>query len=82
MYVRWHPAVAFAVDALTESVREGGFLVDPEDYPAFVEQIHRFFALSPAERADLGRQCRAYVQREYSQEKIAAQYMDLFTGRA
>ena len=76
------PAVAFAVDALTESVREGGFLVDPEDYPAFVEQIHRFFALSPTERADLSRQCRAYVQREYAQKKIASQYMDLFTGKA
>ena len=75
------PAVAFAVDALTESVREGGFLVDPEDYPAFVEQIHRFFALSPAERADLGRQCRAYVRREYSEKKIAGQYMDLFIGK-
>lgn len=75
------PAVAFAVDALTESVREGGFLVDPEDYPTFVAQIHHFFALSPAERADLGRQCRAYVRREYAEKKIAAQYMDLFTGR-
>ena len=75
------PAVAFAVDALTESVREGGFLVDPEDYPAFVAQIHRFLALDPAERADIGRQCRAYVRREYAQERIAAQYMDLFTGR-
>ena len=76
------PAVAFAVDALTESVREGGFLVDPENYPAFVAQIHRFFALSPAERTDLGRQCRAYVQREYAQKKIAAQYMKLFIGNA
>ncbi len=75
------PAVAFAVDALTESVREGGFLVDPEDYPAFVAQIHRFFALSPTERADLGHQCRAYVQREYAQKKIAAQYMELFIGK-
>ena len=75
------PAVAFAVDALTESVREGGFLVDPEDYPAFVAQIHRFLALGPAERADLARQCRAYVRREYSRERIAAQYMGLFIGR-
>ena len=75
------PAVAFAVDALTESVREGGFLVDPEDYPAFVAQIHGFFALGPAERAALGRQCRAYVQREYSRERIAGQYMDLFSGK-
>jgi len=76
------PAVAFAVDALTESVREGGFLVAPDDYPAFVEQIHRFFALSPTARTALSRQCRTYVQREYSPQRIAAQYMDLFTGRA
>ncbi len=76
------PAVAFAVDALTESVREGGFLVEPEDYPAFVAQIHRFFALSPAARSALGRQCRAYVQREYAPQKIAAQYLDLFIGKA
>ena len=72
------PAVAFAVDALTESVREGGFLVDPENYPAFVAQIHRFFALSPAERIDLSRQCRAYVRREYSQEKIARPIHETF----
>lgn len=76
------PAVAFAVDALPESVREGGFLVAPADYPAFVEQIQRFLALNPAERTALGRQCRAYVQREYAPQKIAAQYLDLFTERA
>ena len=75
------PVVAFAVDALTESIREGGYLIEPEDYPAFVEQIHRFLALSPEQRADEGRRCRAYVEREYSWDTTTAQYIDLFTGR-
>ena len=75
------PVVAFAVDALTESVREGGYLIDPENYPAFAAQIHRFLALSPEQRAEEGRRCRAYVEREYTWDQTAAQYMDLFTGR-
>ena len=75
------PVVAFAVDALVESVREGGYLIAPDDYPAFVDQIHHFLALSPEERAEEGRRCRAYVEREYTWDKTAAQYMDLFTGR-
>lgn len=80
MYART-PVVAFAVDALPESIREGGYLVDPEDYPAFVEQIHLFLALSPADRTEEGRRCRAYVEREYTWDHTAEQYMDLFTGR-
>ena len=46
------PVVAFAVDALTESVREGGYLIEPNDYRAFVDQIHRFLILDPAERTE------------------------------
>ena len=75
------PVVAFAVDALTESVREGGYLIEPNDYRAFVDQIHRFLILDPAERIEEGRRCRAYVEREYSWNHTAERYMDLFTGR-
>ena len=75
------PVVAFAVDALVESVREGGYLIAPDDYPAFVDQIHRFLDLSPEERAEEGRRGRTYVEREYTWDNTAAQYMELFTGR-
>ena len=75
------PVVAFAVDALPESVREGGYLIEPGNYPAFVAQIHRFFEDDAATREAEGRRCRAYVEREYTWNKTASQYMDLFTGR-
>jgi glycosyltransferase involved in cell wall biosynthesis len=75
------PVVAFAVDALPESVREGGYLIEPEDYAAFADQIHNFFAMSPAQQAEEGRRSHAYIEREYTWQQTAAQYMDLFTGR-
>ena len=75
------PVVAFAVDALPESVREGGYLIEPEDYSAFADQIHNFLAMSPTQQAEEGRRSRAYIEREYTWQQTAAQYMDLFTGR-
>jgi len=75
------PGGAFAVDALTESVREGGYLIEPNDYRAFVDQIHHFLSLNSTERTEEGHRCRAYVEREYSWNHTAEQYIDLFTGR-
>ena len=75
------PVVAFAVDALVESAREGGFLAPPDDYQAFVDRIHRFYAGSPAERQAAGDAAREYVQREYSWTKTAEQYLDLFCAK-
>ena len=75
------PAVAFAVDALVESNREGGYLIDPENYQAFADHIHHYFALSPVEKAEMKDQARAYVRREYSWKKTAQQYLDVFEGR-
>ena len=76
------PVVAFAVDALVESVRQGGYLVPAGDYQSFVDQVHRYYALSPAERAAKIAEAREYVRREYSWEKTAQHYLDLFAGRA
>lgn len=75
------PAVAFAVDALTESVREGGYLVTPGDYQAFAEQIHAFYRLSPAARRAKEEEARAYVRREYSWDQTTDQYFQIFAGR-
>ena len=76
------PVVAFAVDALTESVREGGYLVEPNDYPGFVEQIHHFYQMSEAEREAKRREAREYVRREYSWDVNASRYLDVFEGRS
>ena len=75
------PVVAFAVDALVESVREGGYLVTAGDYRAFVDQIHAYYALSPAARGAKNAEAREYIRREYSWEKTARQYLKNFDGK-
>ena len=72
------PAVVFAVDALPESVRKGGYLIPPNDYAAFADQIHAFFQLSPEERAQIEREARDYVRSEFTWDETAAKYVDLF----
>ncbi len=74
------PAVAFAVDALPESVREGGYLVPPGDYAAFAARIHAYYALPPAARRAKQEEARAYVRREYSWERATSEYLALFAG--
>lgn len=75
------PVVAFAVDALVESVREGGYLVEPGDYLGFAAAIHAFYALSPAERQAKRQEAREYVRREYSWERTTDLYIEVFEGR-
>ena len=76
------PVVAFAVDALVESVREGGYLIEPNEYPSFVDQIHRYYDLPEREREAKRAEARDYVRREYSWERTSARYLDLLEGRA
>jgi glycosyltransferase involved in cell wall biosynthesis len=75
------PVVAFAVDALVESVREGGYLVPSGDYRTFAERVHAYFALSPAAREAKREEARAYVRREYSWDRTTDQYVEVFEGR-
>ncbi len=72
------PVVAFAVDALVEAVREGGWLIPSGNYQAFVETIHDFFELTIAERRSLGATASAYCLREYGWDTTASRYVDLF----
>lgn len=72
------PAVVFAVDALIESVRRGGYLIPPNDYQAFVDQIHAFYKLSPKDRAAIEQEARDYVKTEYTWAKTAEEYMQIF----
>jgi glycosyltransferase involved in cell wall biosynthesis len=72
------PVVAFAVDALVEAVREGGWLVPAGDYQKFADTVHGFYDLSPAERSTAGEDARAYCRREYGWETTTARYADFF----
>ena len=74
------PVVAFAVDALVESIREGGYLVTSGDYATFARKIHEFFALGPRERRDVENSARDYVLREYGWELMANQYEKVFAA--
>ncbi len=71
------PVVAFAVDALVESMREGGYLIPAGDYLAFVDQVHRYYILSPNAREAKIAEARAYVRREYSWDKSTRQYIEV-----
>lgn len=80
MYMKT-PVVAFAVDALTESVREGGYLIPDGDYAAFADRVAGFLALPLEQRRALGQAARDYVLTEYSWERTTQQYAAIFAGR-
>ena len=76
------PVVYFNVDALGESLRDGGYGVPPGDYSGFVDRIHRYLDLSHEDKERERARVRAFVRREYSWEKTTAEYMDVFAGHA
>ncbi len=76
------PVVAFAVDAIVESVREGGYLVEPNDYAEFVEQIHRFYRLSEADKDAKREEAKEYVRGEYSWDVNGSRYLEILEGRS
>jgi phosphatidylinositol alpha-1,6-mannosyltransferase len=74
------PVVAFAVDALVESIREGGYLVESGDYAAFAGRIHEFFALSEGDQRRVGDAAREYVTREYGWDLMADHYESVLSA--
>ncbi len=72
------PVVAFAVDALVEAVREGGWLVPAGDYQAFADTVHAFYQQPTAAREAAGSDARHYCLREYGWDTTASRYADLF----
>jgi len=75
------PAIVFAVDALVESVSKGGYQITSNDYQAFADQIHAFLKLSIEERAQIEREAQDYVRTEFTWDKTASEYLDVFEGR-
>ena len=75
------PVVYFDVDALGESLQDGGCRVPPGDYPGFVAQIHRYVDLPDEEKERERTRIRAFVRAEYTWEKTTAQYLEVLTGR-
>jgi glycosyltransferase involved in cell wall biosynthesis len=76
--------VLFAADAANQPVAEAdcGCTVAPEDPVALAEAIRSLAAYSPAERARLGANARAYVERHHSYSGLADELAEiLFGGR-
>ena len=67
--------VIFAADAANQPVREAdcGRTVAPEDPEALAAAIRSLSAASPAERARLGRNARAYVERNHDYDRLAGE---------
>ena len=71
------PVVAFAVDALVESVRSGGYLIEPDNYQAYSATINDYFKLSEEAQQEKRTEAQEYVQKEYSWEKTCSDYIAL-----
>ena len=63
-------------------LRDGGFPVSPGDYPAFIEQIHRYVDLPAEDREHAKKHARDFVRREYTWEKTTEQYLAVFAGQS
>jgi phosphatidylinositol alpha-1,6-mannosyltransferase len=72
------PVVAFAVDALIESCREGGYLVPEADYSAYADQIHAYLTSPLAKKDTLRQQARDYIRRENAWSSTGDTYLKIF----
>ena len=72
------PVVAFAVDALIESCREGGYLVDEADYDAYADQVHGYLNASVDEKNRLRDEARSYIRREYAWSQTGDTYLRIW----
>jgi glycosyltransferase involved in cell wall biosynthesis len=72
------PCVATDVGECRVIVGDTGRIVPPGDPAALSRALAELLRLGPAARADLGQRCRIRIRENYSLEKIAARYADLY----
>jgi glycosyltransferase involved in cell wall biosynthesis len=74
--------IILAAEAANDWVSDagGGLTVPPDDAEALAKAIVTLRAMTPAERARLGANGRAYVQREYTYATLAARYLPVLQG--
>jgi len=66
------------INGSREVVEEGvtGFLFEPGDSAALIEKLERFIAMSPEERAEMGRKGREKMEKEFDREIVIAKYVE------
>jgi glycosyltransferase involved in cell wall biosynthesis len=57
-----------------------GLTLPPEDPRAIVEGAKALLALSPEERAELGKRGKDYVRDHHRYDRLAKEYIDYLTG--
>jgi glycosyltransferase involved in cell wall biosynthesis len=76
--------VLFAADAANQPVRDAdcGRTIAPEDPAALAAAIRSLIAASPSDRARLGTNARAYVERHHDYARLAEELSGILVGRA
>ena len=72
------PVLASDISGCREIFEDGvsGIAFLPKDADSLTDAIGRFLALSQKERAEMGRQARAYVERHFDRKGVVAAYTD------
>ncbi len=72
------PAITTDISGCREVVDKdvSGFLCEPRNGDALLEQIERFMELSVKERADMGRAARRHVEQKFDRRSIILSYLE------
>lgn len=75
------PVVAYAAQGIGECFVPGrtGWVIPRDDRPAFLAALAPLFAATPATRAQLAAEARAYARPTFDPGRQASAYLDLFT---
>lgn len=72
------PVIATNISGCREIFEEGltGFGCKPGSAEELIEAIRKFLALSPEQRADMGRKARQKMEKEFDRWKVVKEYME------
>ena len=72
------PVIASDINGCREIFENGvsGLAFLPQNADSLTETIERFLLLAPEERAEMGRQARAYVEAHFDRRQVVAAYLE------
>ena len=72
------PVIASDINGCREIFENGvsGLAFLPQNADSLTETIERFLLLAPEERAEMGRQARAYVEAHFDRRQVVTEYLE------
>ena len=72
------PVIASDINGCREIFENGvsGLAFLPKNADSLTETIERFLLLAPEERAEMGRQARAYVESQFDRRQVVTEYLE------